>query len=120
MTLKKNTGGKKVTITAQAADGSGVKQSYVISSMKGIVKSVKITGAKSVKAGKSLKLKAKVSASKGANKKVVWTSSNEKYAKVSSSGKVTTYKAGKRKTVKITAKATDGSNKSKTVKIKIK
>lgn len=120
VTLKKNSGGKKVKITATAKDGSGVKATYTISSMKGKVKKVAISGAKTVKAGKSLKLKAKVTASKGANKKVTWTSSNKKYAKVTSSGKVKTYKAGKGKKVKITAKATDGSGKKKTVTIKIK
>ena len=120
VTLKKKSGGKKVTITAMAADGSGVKASYSITSMKNPVKKISISGAKAVKAGKSLKLKAKVSASKGANKKVSWTSSNTKYAKVSASGKVKTYKAGKGKKVKITAKATDGSGKRKTVTIKIK
>lgn len=120
VTMKKNSGGKKVKITATAKDGSGVKATYTISSMKGKVKKVSISGAKKVKAGKSLKLKAKVTASKGANKKVKWTSSNTKYAKVTSSGKVKTYKAGKGKKVKITAKATDGSGKKKTVTIKIK
>ncbi|MFQ9748949.1 MAG: hypothetical protein ACLRYY_08550 [Anaerobutyricum soehngenii] len=35
--------------------------------MKGIVKKVKITGSKPVKAGKKLKLKAKVTATKKAN-----------------------------------------------------
>ena len=88
--------------------------------MKGVVKKVTISGKKTVKAGKSLKLKAKVTASRKANKKVTWTSSNTKYAKVSASGKVKTYKAGKGKKVKITVKATDGSGKKKTVTIKIK
>lgn len=120
VTMKKKTGGKKVTITATAADGSGVSGSYTITSMKNPVKKVSISGSKSVKAGKSVKLKAKVKAPGGANKKVIWTSSNKKYATVSASGKVKTYKAGKGKKVKITAKATDGSNKKKTVTIKIK
>lgn len=120
VTMKKKTGGKKVTITATAADGSGVSGSYKITSMKNPVKKVSISGSKTVKAGKSVKLKAKVQASKGANKKVIWASSNKKYATVSASGKVKTYKAGKGKKVKITAKATDGSNKKKTVTIKIK
>ena len=88
--------------------------------MKGVVKKVAVSGAKTVKAGKSLKLKAKVTATKGANKKLKWTSSNTKYATVTSSGKVKTFKAGKGKKVKITAMATDGSNKKKTVMIKIK
>lgn len=120
VTLKKKSGGKKVKITAKAADGSKVVGSYTITSVKNAVKKISISGAKSVKAGKSLKLKAKVTASKGANKKVIWTSSNKKYASVSSAGKVQTYKAGKKKSVKITAMATDGSGKKRTVTIKIK
>lgn len=120
VTVKKKTGGKSVTITATAADGSGISASWKINSMKGVVKKIAVTGAKTVKAGKSLKLKAKVTATKGANKKLKWTSSNTKYATVTSSGKVKTFKAGKGKKVKITAMATDGSNKKKTVTIKIK
>lgn len=120
VTMKKGSGGKKVKITATAVDGSGVKASYTITSMKGVVKKITIAGDKAVKAGKTLKLKAIVKASKKANTKLKWTSSNTKYAKVSSSGKVKTYKAGKGKTVKITVMATDGSGKKKTVKIKLK
>lgn len=120
VTFNKKSGGKSVIITATAADGSGVKARYKITSMKGIVKKIVISGKKSVKAGKSLKLKAKVSSTKKANKKLKWTSSNTKYATVSSSGKVKALKAGKGKKVKITAKATDGSGKKKTVTIKIK
>ena len=88
--------------------------------MKGVVKKITVSGSKTVKAGKSIKLKAKVKTTKGANKKLVWSSSNTKYAKVSSSGKVKTFKAGKGKKVKITAMATDGSGKKKIVTIKIK
>lgn len=120
VTIKKGSGGKSVTITASATDGSGISASWRIKSMKGVVKKVSISGRKTVKAGKSLKLKAKVSASKGANKKLKWESNNTRYAKVSSAGKVTTYKAGKGKKVKITALTTDGSNKKKSVTIKIK
>lgn len=120
VTMKKNSGGKSVTITATAKDGSGVSASFKIKGMKGVVKKVSISGKKSVKAGKSLKLKAKLKASKGANKKVAWESSNTKYATVSSSGKVKALKAGKGKKVKITAMATDGSGKKKSVTIKIK
>lgn len=117
---KKKMGGKTVTITATAKDGSGKKASYKIYVKKGIVKKVYISGVKSVKAGKKLYLKGKTSASSGANRTLKWSSSNTKYAKVSSKGTVTTYKAGKKKSVKITARAVDGSGKSKTVTIKIK
>lgn len=120
VTTKKKMGGKTVTITATAKDGSGKKATYKIYVMKGVVKKVTISGAKSVKAGKKLYLKGRTTASAGANRTLRWSSSNTKYAKVSSTGKVTTYKAGKKKSVKITAKALDGSGKSKTVTIKIK
>ncbi len=124
VTLKKNSGGKTVTITAAATDGSGKKAAYKITAMKGYVKKVVISGKKTrtLKAGKTLKLKAKVTASnaKKANKTLKWTSSNKKYAAVSSTGKVKTKKAGKKKTVTITAMATDGSNKKAVVKLKLK
>lgn len=119
VTVKKRTGGKTVKIYAVAKDGSGVKGYYTIKSMKGVVKSVKISGKKSVKAGKTLKLKASVSATKGANKTLIWKSSNTKYATVKN-GKVITKRAGRGKKVTITAMATDGSNKKKSVKITIK
>lgn len=122
VTIKKAGAGKTVTITATANDGSGKKATYKIKCMKGIVKKVAISGQKnlSLKAGKSINLKTKVTASKGANKTLQWTSSNPKYAAVTNKGKVTAKKAGKGKTVKITAMATDGSDKKASVKIKIK
>lgn len=118
--INKKAAGKKVTITAIATDGSGKKKTFVIRVMKGEVKKITIKGKKSVKAGKTVKLKAVVKASKGANKKLRWTSNNTRYATVTSSGKVKTKKAGKKKIIKITAMATDGSNKKATIKIKLK
>lgn len=120
VTVKKKTGGKKVTITETTTDGSRVSASWKVTSMKGIVKKVKITGTKTVKAGKSLKLKANVTATKKANKKLQWTSSNAKYATVNAKGVVKTKKVAKGKTIKITAMATDGSNKKATFKVKVK
>ena len=85
------------------------------------VNGIKITGRSWVKAGKSIDLDAKVSCTNGGkSNKVTWKSSNTKYATVNSAGKVTTKKAGKGKTVKITARASDGKNIKKTKKIKIK
>lgn len=107
-----------VVITATAA--SGARASYKIKGMKGVVKKVTVSGTKTVKAGKSLKLKVRTIATKGANSKIKWISSNESYAKVSASGKVKTTKAAKGKKVKITAMATDGSNKKATMTIKVK
>ena len=120
VTIKAGSGGKTVTITASAKDGSGQKAVYKIQSMKGEVKKVAVSGLKTVKAGKTLTLKAKVTASKGANTNLKWKSSNTKYAVVSSTGKVTAKKAGKGKTVTITAQATDGTGRKGTIKITIK
>ena len=122
VTLKKAGIGKTVTITAEASDGSGVKATYKIKIMKHAVKKITLTAdKKTVKAGKSIKLKAIVTTTgESANKALKWTSSNTEYATVSKNGKVTTKKAGKGKTVTITATATDGSAKKAKMKIKIK
>lgn len=119
VTVLKKSGGKKAVITAVAKDGSGAKGSITIKSMKGVVKSISISGKKKVKAGKSIKLKAKVKATKGANKAVIWSSSNPKVATVSKSGKVSAKPKMKGKKVKITALAADGSGKKKSITIKI-
>lgn len=122
VTLKKAGIGKNVTITAEALDGSGVKASCKIKIMKHAVKKVKIIASgKTVTAGKTLKLKATVTTTgKSANKALKWASSNEEYATVSKKGVVTAKKAGKGKTVIITAAATDGSGRKASVKVKIK
>ena len=120
VTVNKKAGGKSVVITAIAADGKGARATYKITVMKDAVKKVTITGKNVVKAGKKLKLKAKVVAGKKANKKLVWSTSNKKFATVNQNGVVTAKKAGKGKKVKITARATDGSNKKKVFTIKIK
>lgn len=49
-----------------------------------------------------------------------WRAACSNGSTVNGKGVVTTKKAGKGKKVKITAKATDGSNKKKTITIKIK
>lgn len=122
ITLKKAGAGKSVTITAIAKDGSGKKASIKIKILKHAVKSIKLeASSETLKAGKSMKLKATIKTTgKSVNKTLKWTSSNTKYAKVSSKGKVTAKKAGKGKTVTITATSTDGSNKKAKVKIRIK
>ncbi|MCI9489868.1 MAG: Ig domain-containing protein [Dorea sp.] len=121
VTVKKAGAGKSVTITATAADGSGVKATYKIQIKKHAVKSIKLKANKTVKAGRSLKVKATVKTTgKKANKTLKWTSSNAKYATVSAKGVVKAKKAGKNHKVRITASATDGSGRKKTVTIKIK
>ena len=120
VSVRKKTGKKSVIITATATDGSRVKQSFKITSMKGVVKKVSLSGKKTLAVGKSMKVKAKVKASGGSYKKLKWTSSNAKYAAVSSKGTVKAQKAGKGKKVTITAMALDGSGKKATLKIKVK
>lgn len=63
-------------------------------------------------------MKATVSPSNATNKAVTWKSGNTRYATVSSKGVVTMKKAGKGKTVTITATAKDGSRKKAAYKIK--
>ena len=101
---------------------SGKKATIKIKIVKTVtVSSIKLSASsKAVTAGKKVTVKATISPSNATNKALTWTTSNKKYATVSSKGVVTTKKAGKGKTVTITAKAKDGSGKKATIKLKIK
>ncbi len=72
-----------------------------------------------VRYGKTLQLKATLVPDNVTNANVKWTSSNTRYASVSSSGKVTVKKAGIGKQVKITAVTEDGTKLKKTCTVKI-
>ncbi len=122
VTTKKAGAGKSVTIKVTAADGSGVTTNVKVTIMKNAVKKIKLTAKrKTVKAGKKLTVKAKVTTTgKKVNKTLAWSSSNEKYATVNQKGVVKATKAGAGKTVTITARSTDGTNKKAAIKIKIK
>ena len=120
VTFRKNAGGKKVIITATAKDGSKKYARITLACMKGSVKSIRLSGKTTVKAGQTTKITSKVTTQNGsANKTLVWSSSNTKLASVDKYGKVKTVK-GKKGTVTITAKATDGSGKKASFKIRIK
>lgn len=121
VTTKKAGAGKTVTITATAKDGSKKKATIKIKIMKNAVTKVTLKAkSKKVKAGKKVTVKATVKTNgKKANKKLVWKTSNKKWAAVNGKGVVTTKKAGKGKTVTITATSTDGTKKSAKIKIKI-
>lgn len=69
---------------------------------------------------KKLKLKATVSPKKATNKKVKWYVSKKKYASVTQKGVVKPKKKGIGHTVKVYAKAKDGSGKKAYCKVKIK
>ncbi len=122
VSAKKAGAGKTVTITAQATDGSGKKATVRIKIYKDAVKKVSLkAGKKTVNAGKKITVKATVKTSgKKAYKALAWSVSNKKYATVNAKGVVSTKKAGKGKTVTVTAKATDGSGKKASIKLKIK
>ena len=120
VTFSKKAGGKKVTITATAKDGSKKYGKITLTCMKGSVKKITLSGVKTLKTGKTAKVKAKVTTMNGkANKTLTWTSSNTKIATVDKNGKVKAVK-GKKGTVTITARATDGSGKKATIKIKVR
>lgn len=71
------------------------------------ISSIKLSASKkTITDGSSFRLKAAVKPSDAYNKKVTWTSSNEKVAGVDSNGRVTAYSTG---SVRITATAADGS-----------
>ena len=123
LTVKKAAKGKTIKVTATAVGNSKVKATYTVKVMKKAVKKVTITSKKktvkkvTIKKKQSVTLKANLTPTKGISKEVTWTSGNPKIAKVTANGKVTGKKKG---TVKITAKAKDGSGKKATITLKVK
>ena len=92
--------------------------------MKSAVKKVTIKNKpKTVRAGQSIALKTVVKTTgkkaKDANRTLKWSSSNTKYATVTSKGKVTAKKAGKGKRVTIRVVSTDGTNRKDSVRMRI-
>lgn len=124
VSAKKAGAGKTVTITAAAKDGSKKKASIKIKIVKAAVKKIRLSCKKTVKAGSKVAIKATISTTgrKGdkANKALSWSTSNKKYATVDAKGTVAAKKAGKGKTVTVTAVSMDGSRKKASVKIRIK
>jgi uncharacterized protein YjdB len=109
-------------IRASAKDGSGISGTYQIIVVNHAIKKIVIkSDSKKIAAGKKIALKTSVSVTgKDVNKTLVWTTSNKKYAAVSTKGVVTAKKAGKGKTVTIKAMSIDGTNKKASIKLRIK
>lgn len=74
---------------------------------------------KKLAAGKKVKLSVKVKPSNATNRSVKWEISNKKYASIDQKGKLKLKRAGAGKTVKVTARAADGSGVKVSYKIKI-
>lgn len=106
------------TIKAKTVDGSNKTVTCKVTVKKAVkVKSLKISNkTKTLKKGKTFTLKVTVSPTNATNKKVKWTSSNSKVAKVDSKGKVSAVSKG---TATIKAMSLDGSNKTVTCKVKV-
>ncbi len=107
----------KNNISFKITKNTSVKVNYTP-----LVKSIKLNvKKKTMKVGKTLKLKATVKASKGADKKLTWSKSNSKVAtmkkKNNNTVKITAKKKGK---IVIAVKSTDGSKKSAKCTIKVK
>lgn len=84
------------------------------------VKAIKLsTKKKYVFVGSTLQVKATCTPKKAAVPTLDWSSSNAKYATVTSKGIIKPKKAGYGKTVKITAKTMDGTNLKKSISVRI-
>lgn len=122
ITAKKGMAGETAVIKVTAKDRGKVSAYCTVRVEEKVeVSKVQITASKkTVKAGSTLKLTAKVTPSNASNKKVTWKTSNKKYATVNNQGIVTAKKAGKGKTVTITATSVSNPKVKGTIKIKIK
>jgi uncharacterized protein YjdB len=105
------------SITARATDGSNKYKTITITVTNPIlVNGITLSNASVVK-GQTIKLVPSITPSNATNKTLQWSSSNTGVATVDSNGTVKGITAG---TATITARATDGSNKYKTVTITVK
>ena len=102
------------TITATAADGSGVSDSVKVTVIQGVTSVTTQTKSIVLFSGQTKTVYATVAPSDATVKKVKWSSDKTLIATVDENGKITAKNKG---TAAITATATDGSNKS--VKIKL-
>lgn len=110
----KKAGTSKLTVTSD----NGIIKTFNIKVTKKAVSKLKLkVPKKTVKTGKTIKLKAVITPANKSSNKVYWKSSNKKIATVTQKGIVKGVRKGK---VVITAVALDGSGKKKTVRITVK
>ena len=108
--------GGTATITAVAADGSG-KKAVCRVTVKASITSLSFSKKSGkIYVGKTMQLSPVIKPADATNKKLTWSSSNDKVAMVNSIGKVYAVAAG---TAVITAKATDGTGKKATYKVTV-
>jgi uncharacterized repeat protein (TIGR02543 family) len=106
----------KATIYVLPPEGELLECSVVVAGVQ--AKSIKLNAtSKTLSVKKTFQIKTTFSPSNVSSKKLSYTSSNKKVAKVSSTGKVTAVKKG---TCYITVKTKDGSNLKKKIKITVK
>ena len=96
-----------VTITAVAEDGSRVSARVVLK-ISSISKTVTVSGADTLPAGKTAKLSAQVLPRDTTDKKVIWSSSNPSVLSVDSRGRIRAGSVTSATNVTITATARDG------------
>ena len=83
------------TIICTSKDNSAVKANCIVTVKDTLVKKITLNyKKKSLSAGKTLQLKARISPSSAVNPNVKWISGDKKIAKVSAGGKVTAVKTG--------------------------
>lgn len=102
--------------TTGSSSSSGTTVSKSVTKIKKLRFKKKI---KTLRAGRTCRLKICYTPSRVSNKKLKWTSSQKKWASVSNSGVVRAKKKGIGHTVRITAAARDGSRKKVSLRIKI-
>lgn len=104
-----------VSVFVVTPEGEMLECSVVVEGIE--ARSIKLnTTAKSLKKGKSFQIKTSFSPSNVSTKKLKYSSTNKKIAKVSSKGKVTALKKG---TCYIRVKTVDGSGLTKKLKIRV-
>ena len=112
ITAKKGKAGETAVIKVTAKDRGKVSAYCTVRVEEKVeVSKVQITASKKT---------VKVTPSNASNKKITWKTSNKKYATVNNKGIVTAKKAGKGKTVTITATSVSNPKVKGTIKIKIK